>query len=45
MNNIILAVAISLTGTVDDKVCYKSCTGHNDDVIKLNIKYHPDGIF
>ena len=45
MTNIFIAVAISLTGVVDDKVCYKSCTGHNDDVIKLNIKYHPDGIF
>lgn len=45
VTNLAIALAISLTGQVDDKVCYKSCTGHNDDVIKLDIKYHPDGIF
>lgn len=44
-SNLMIALAISLTGQVDDKVCYKTCTGHNDDVIKLDIKYHPDGIF
>ena len=42
MNSLVIALAISLTGQVDDKVCYKKCTGHNDDVIKLDIKYHPD---
>ncbi len=44
--NLAIALAISLTGQVeDDKVCYKKCTRHNDDVIHLDIKHHPDGIF
>jgi hypothetical protein len=35
VNNIAIALAISLTGQVeDDKVCYKKCTGHTKDVIK-----------
>jgi hypothetical protein len=33
-SNLMIALAISLTGQVDDKVCYKKCTGHTDDVIK-----------
>ena len=46
VTSLTIALAISLTGQLeDDKVCYKSCTGHKDDVIKLDIKYHPDGIF
>ena len=34
VTNLTIALAISLTGQVDDKVCYKKCTGHNKDVIK-----------
>ena len=45
VTNLAIALAISLTGQIDDKVCYKKCTRHNDDVIHLDIKYHPDGIF
>ena len=45
VTSLAIALAISLTGQVDDKVCYKKCTRHNDDVIHLDIKYHPDGIF
>ena len=46
VTNIAIALAISLTGQVeDDKVCYKKCTRHNNDVIHLDVKYHPDGIF
>ncbi len=45
VTNLAIALAISLTGQVDDKVCYKKCTRHNDNVIHLDIKYHPDGIF
>ena len=45
-----IALAISLTGQVDDKVCYKKCTGHTKEVIKeksLDITQNPkymDGI-
>ena len=45
VTSLTIALAISLTGPIDDKVCYKKCTRHNDDVIHLDIKYHPDGIF
>ena len=46
VTSLAIALAISLTGQVeDDKVCYKKCKRHNDDVIHLDIKYHPDGIF
>ena len=46
VTNLAIALAISLTGQVeDDKVCYKKCTRHNDNVIHLDVKYHPDGIF
>ena len=46
VTNIAIALAISLTGQVeDDKVCYKKCMRHNNDVIHLDVKYHPDGIF
>ena len=45
VTSLTIALAISLTGQVDDKVCYKKCTRHNDDVIHLDIKHHPDGIF
>ena len=31
VTNLTIALAISLTGQVDDKVCYKKCTGHTDD--------------
>jgi len=34
VTNLAIALAISLTGTGDDKVCYKKCTGHTKDVIK-----------
>ena len=44
VTSLAIALAISLTGQVDDKICYKKCTGHNDDVIHLDIKYHPDAI-
>ena len=46
VTSLTIALAISLTGQVeDDKVCYKKCTRHNDNVIHLDVKYHPDGIF
>ena len=36
VTNLAIALAISLTGQVeDDKVCYKKCTGHTKDVIKV----------
>ena len=35
VTNLTIALAISLTGQVDDKVCYKSCTGHTKDVIRV----------
>ena len=45
VTSLAVALAISLTGQVEDnKICYKKCTGHNDDVIHLDIKYHPDAI-
>ena len=45
VTSLAIALAISLTGQVEDnKICYKKCTGHNDDVIHLDIKYHPDAI-
>ena len=45
VTSLTIALAISLTGQVEDnKICYKKCTGHNDDVIHLDIKYHPDAI-
>ena len=34
VTSLTIALAISLTGTGDDKVCYKKCTGHTKDVIK-----------
>ena len=45
VTSLAVALAISLTGQVEDnKICYKKCTGHNDDVVHLDIKYHPDAI-
>ena len=45
VTSLAIALAISLTGQVEDnKICYKKCTGHNDDVVHLDIKYHPDAI-
>ena len=45
VTSLTIALAISLTGQVEDnKICYKKCTGHNDDVVHLDIKYHPDAI-
>ena len=35
VTNLAIALAISLTGTGDDKVCYKKCTGHTKDVIRI----------
>ena len=35
VTSLTIALAISLTGQVDDKVCYKSCTGHTKDVIRV----------
>lgn len=36
ITNLTIALAISLTGQVeDDKVCYKKCTGHTKDVIRV----------
>jgi len=40
VTSLTIALAISLTGQVDDKVCYKKCTSHNDDVIHLDVKYN-----
>ena len=44
VTNLAIALAISLTGQVETKLCNLKCTGHNKDVVidnSLDIKQNP----